>query len=72
MKKRNGFVTNSSSSSFILGFKNEDSIFSTLSKENLGKYFEIVYRDCMSAKKMSLSEVLELYRELAKYNVLFI
>lgn len=39
MKIRNGFVTNSSSSSFILSFKDENSVFSTL-KEQFPKYIE--------------------------------
>ena len=41
MKIRKGFVTNSSSSSFILGFKSEESIKEELQKENLEEeYFE--------------------------------
>lgn len=53
MKIRKGFVTNSSSSSFILGFKSEESIKEELQKENLEEeYFEEILRDVTEAAKL--------------------
>lgn len=71
MKIRNGFVTNSSSSSFVLGFKNENSIAEELASDNIFAYFKRIYMDCMEAKKMTLEEVLECYEKDNKWNVRF-
>ena len=60
MKIRKGFVTNSSSSSFILGFKSEESIKEELQKENLEEeYFEEILRDVTEAAKLDREDVLE-------------
>lgn len=63
MKIRNSFVTNSSSSSFILGFKDEDSIEDTLACDRTYDYFDRIYEDCSNAKKMNLEEMIEAYKE---------
>lgn len=63
MKMRVGHVTNSSSSSFILGFKNEDSIAKTLVDDNTYGYFETIYRDCLEAEKMDLETMLNNYKK---------
>ena len=62
-KVRNGFVTNSSSSSFILGFKDEDSIAKTLADDNTCGYFETIYQDCLEAEKMDIETMLNNCRE---------
>ena len=62
-KVRNGFVTNSSSSSFILGFKDEDNIAKTLADDNTCDYFEIIYHDCLEAEKMDIETMLNNCRE---------
>lgn len=59
MKHRNGFVTNSSSSSFILGFKSKDTIAEELLNDNCEEYFERILRDCNAADKMTLEEMLK-------------
>ena len=63
MKVRKGFVTNSSSSSFILGFKDEDSIARTLKEDNVYDYFSTIYQDCLEAEKMDLETMLNNYKE---------
>lgn len=63
MKIRNSFVTNSSSSSFILGFKDEDSIEDTLACDKTYDYFDRIYEDCSNEKKMNLEEMIEVYKE---------
>lgn len=62
-KIRNGFVTNSSSSSFILGFKDKDSIAKTLADDNTCGYFETIYQDCLEAEKMDIETMLNNCRE---------
>ena len=72
MKIRKGFVTNSSSSSFILGFKSEESIKEELQKENLEEeYFEEILRDVMEAAKLDREDVLEGYSEEIYYQILW-
>ena len=63
LKVRKGFVTNSSSSSFILGFKDEDSIARTLAEDNVYDYFSTIYQDCLDAEKMDLETMLNNYKE---------
>lgn len=62
-KIRNGFVTNSSSSSFILGFKDKDSIAKTLADDNTCGYFETIYHDCLESEKMDIETMLNNCRE---------
>lgn len=62
-KVRNGFVTNSSSSSFILGFKDEDNIAKTLADDDTCGYFETIYHDCLESEKMDIETMLNNCRE---------
>ena len=67
MKIRKGFVTNSSSSSFILGFKSEESVKEELEAENLKEYFEEILRDVMKATRLDKEDVLGGYTEEIYY-----
>jgi hypothetical protein len=69
MKIRGGFVTNSSSSSFILSFKDEDSIYNTLKNqfpENIEEgwsagdgYIYQLLKEIEEADRMTKDDVLE-------------
>lgn len=70
MKARNDFITNSSSSSFIVGFTSEDSIEEELKRnfpEEESERFDIVLKDIIDADKISKEEVLDLIREEIYY-----
>ncbi len=71
MKIRKGFVTNSSSSSFILGFTSEENIKKELEAEDLKEYFDEVLKDVMRATKLTKDEVLEGYSEEIYYGTLW-
>ena len=71
MKVRKGFVTNSSSSSFILGFTSEENIKKELEAEDLKEYFDEVLKDVMRATKLTKDEVLEGYSEEIYYGTLW-
>lgn len=71
MKIRKGFVTNSSSSSFILGFTSEENIKKELEAEDLKEYFDEVLEDVMRATKLTKDEVLEEYSKEIYYGTLW-
>lgn len=71
MKIRKGFVTNSSSSSFILGFTSEENIKKELEAENLKEYFDEVLEDVMRATKLTKDEILEGYSKEIYYDTLW-
>lgn len=71
MKIRKGFVTNSSSSSFILGFTSEENIKKELEAENLKEYFDEVLRDVTRGIRLTKDEVLEEYSEEIYYGTLW-
>lgn len=69
MKIRINYVTNSSSSSFILGFYSEETIQSELQELIGSGYFEEVYKDCVNAEKMQLSQMLETAKKEMRWNI---
>lgn len=81
MKIRTNFVTNSSSSSFILGFKSEKDIQATLEQElsycqSYGRDneedfnpLETVLSDCMESDKMTLEEMLSYMRNELDWDI---
>lgn len=71
MKIRKGFVTNSSSSSFILGFTSEENIKKELEAENLKEYFDEVLRDVTRGIRLTKNEILEEYSEEIYYDTLW-
>lgn len=71
MKIRKGFVTNSSSSSFILGFTSEENIKKELEAENLKEYFDEVLEDVTRGIRLTKDEVLEGYSEEIYYDTLW-
>lgn len=71
MKIRKGFVTNSSSSSFILGFTSEEDIKKELEAENLKEYFDEILGDVTRAVKLTKDEVLEGYSKEIYYDTLW-
>lgn len=73
MKIRKGFVTNSSSSSFILGFTSEKNIKKELEAEDLKEYFDEVLKDVtgVGTIKLTKDEVLEGYAEEIYYDTLW-
>lgn len=71
MKIRKGFVTNSSSSSFILGFTSEENIKKELEAEDLKEYFDEVLEDVMRATKLTKDEILKGYSKEIYYSTLW-
>lgn len=68
MKIRTDYVTNSSSSSFIVGFKNEDSVEQALRNElYLGARFDTVLND-VKRNRISKAEALHQFRDEMYYD----
>ena len=67
MKIRKGFVTNSSSSSFILGFTSEENIKKELEAEDLKEYFDEVLKDVTEATRLDKEDILQGYSEEIYY-----
>ena len=66
MKIRTDYVTNSSSSSFILGFTSEENIHNELLSgfpEWAGEYFYTVSRDVQSERRLNKDEIIEMAKE---------
>ncbi len=75
MKIRSDFVTNSSSSSFILGFTSEDKIKDELLERSMSMLVEnIVLNDVLEAEKFGKEKVEKIIREelsyIARYRVM--
>lgn len=71
MKIREDFVTNSSSSSFILGFTSEGNICEELMSgfpEWAGNYFYTVYNDIQSEKRLNKDEVVAEAKEELRWD----
>lgn len=69
MKIRTDFVTNSSSSSFILGFKNEKSIVTEIAENTPYDYVGQLLKDVKEADRMTREEVIEELKEGGRWDV---
>ena len=75
MKVRSDFVTNSSSSSFILGFTNEDNIKNELIDGFCDwemRYYPMVFDDVKNAKRLTKDEVIAMFYEELEWDALHI
>ena len=68
MKVRKGFVTNSSSSSFILGFKDQEEIDDLLNKVAIDHHYVQLYEDIINVPKHSLNTILDRYKKEINYS----
>ena len=69
MKYRTDYVTNSSSSSFVLGFQSEADIGKSLSEDNCGTHMSELIHDCKKAIKLTLDDLLNVARDEMYYQI---
>ena len=72
MKVRTDFVTNSSSSSFIVAFKDEDSIITDLKDAHIGRHFDRILRDIKKYRITKGRALYDFVNEMFWYNMYII